>query len=152
MDVGMIEAPCTPLFPRSPQASQVKWRGPTAGLSAFDSLRKEQNFNFRFHLRPERMCPPPVRPSQCVRVGGVPPWIKCVTGHSSLSSYWFKNLWISISVPQYAFTARCKENFILNCETSCNQEYCFFYWNPGKPRTLLQLKLLGILPINLFLT
>jgi hypothetical protein len=28
----------------------------------------------------------------------------------------------------------------------------FFYWNPGQPRTLLQLKLVGILTINLFLT
>jgi hypothetical protein len=26
----------------------------------------------------------------------------------------------------------------------------FFYWNPWKPRTLLQLKLVGILTINLF--
>jgi protoheme ferro-lyase len=27
-----------------------------------------------------------------------------------------------------------------------------FYWNPGQPRTLLQLNLVGILMINLFLT
>jgi hypothetical protein len=30
--------------------------------------------------------------------------------------------------------------------------FFFLYWNPGKPRTLLQLKLVGILMINLFLT
>jgi hypothetical protein len=28
----------------------------------------------------------------------------------------------------------------------------FFYWNLGQPRTLLQLKLVGMLTINLFLT
>jgi hypothetical protein len=28
----------------------------------------------------------------------------------------------------------------------------FFNWNPGQTRTLLQLKLVGILTINLFLT
>jgi hypothetical protein len=30
--------------------------------------------------------------------------------------------------------------------------YNVFYLNPGQPRTLLQLKLVGILTINLFLT
>jgi hypothetical protein len=54
---------------------------------------------------------------------------------------------------QKKFSVKVNKNLYLNPHIQCSVIHNnFLYLNPGQPRTLLQLKLVGILMINLFLT